>query len=76
MDRNRPDVRTSQPKATPGVEDAGAGEAAGGPYGAGGRDDRFDKNQPDDEPLVAGLPPGFTIGPNGITVPPNFTFGA
>ena len=44
--------------------------------GDGGRNDRFDKNQGDDEPLVAGLPPGFTMGPNGITVPPNFTFGA
>ncbi|KAM7206244.1 Rpb7-binding protein seb1 [Rhypophila sp. PSN 637] len=41
----------------------------------GRRDDRSDKGQANnDEPIVMGLPAGFTVGRNGINVPPNFAF--
>jgi protein NRD1 len=28
-----------------------------------------------EEPVVVGLPPGITMGPNGINFPPGFSFG-
>jgi protein NRD1 len=43
--------------------------------GGGAGDDRADKAANNDEPIVVGLPAGITMGPNGITYPPNFTFG-
>ncbi|KAK4121785.1 hypothetical protein N657DRAFT_576698 [Parathielavia appendiculata] len=47
----------------------------------GGRDQRRDDHRAgggagSDEPIVMDLPAGITLGPNGITYPPNFSFGA
>ncbi|AEO61873.1 hypothetical protein MYCTH_2312563 [Thermothelomyces thermophilus ATCC 42464] len=43
--------------------------------GGGNGDDRNNKGGNNDEPIVMGLPAGITMGPNGINLPPNFTFG-
>jgi protein NRD1 len=46
-------------------------------HGGGGRDQRRDgRSGNSDEPIVMDLPAGITMGPNGITYPPNFSFGA
>ncbi|KAH8888197.1 hypothetical protein GQ53DRAFT_654439 [Thozetella sp. PMI_491] len=76
------------PKSTRREDDnnlgAGHGPAGGGGgnrWRRGGRDNRNgnggerQKNEVDDEPVIAGLPPGFTMGPNGINVPAGFSLG-
>ncbi|KAK0635074.1 hypothetical protein B0T17DRAFT_29653 [Bombardia bombarda] len=69
----------------------GGGGGGGGRSGGGGgrwrgrdkhrnggdsrREDRNDRGQVNDDPIVMDLPAGITMGPNGINYPPNFAFG-
>jgi protein NRD1 len=50
------------------------GEGRGGGRWRHGRDKRNDRGNPNDEPVVLGLPDGITMGPNGINYPANFAF--
>ncbi|KAK4102590.1 hypothetical protein N658DRAFT_447185 [Parathielavia hyrcaniae] len=70
----------------PGGGNGGGGAGGGGGGGGGdkqhhhggGRDQRRIDHRAsgNDEPIVMDLPAGVTLGPNGITYAPNFSFGA